>query len=185
MNILEESKRWHDDAEALIKDSKITDLLKQYGEVTLTGSHTYDLMLNSDIDFFIGNENPTKELADELAIKLINSGYWNSLMYCNWPTNDPPGPYFCIKREFRGHKWKIDIMITTPNKIAELVPPRELYANLPNDKKEAILELKAAKADGLLPKDIEAVTIYDAVIKDNIHGLDAFKQRLDKKLKSV
>jgi hypothetical protein len=180
MNLLEESKRWHDDATALIKDSKITELLKQYGEVTMTGSYVYDLMLNSDIDFFVSNKNPTKELADELAIKLIGTGYWNSLMYCDWPTNDPPGPYFCIKREFRSHRWKIDIMITTPDKIAELLPPREIYANLADDKKVAILELKDAIAKSLLPKDVEAVKVYDAVIKSNIHGVDNFKKYLNK-----
>lgn len=91
-----------------------------------------------------------------------------------------PGPYFCIKREFRGHRWKIDIIITTPEKIAELLPSREKYFNLPEDKKETIFEIKSARTKGLLPKDIETVRIYDAVLENNIHNIKDFKQYLAK-----
>lgn len=175
MNLVEESKRWYDNATALIESSKIIKLLKQYGEVTLTGSYAYDLMLDSDIDFFVSNKNPTRKLADKMAIELIHSGYWTSLMYCDWPTNKPPGPYFCIKRDFRGQRWKVDIMMTTPDKIAELLPSREIYYHLSDAQKEAIFEIKAARSKGLFPRDTETIHIYDAVLKNNIHGVDNFK----------
>ncbi len=126
MSLIEESKRWHDDATALIKSSNIIKLLEQFGEVSLTGSYAYNLMLDSDIDFFVGNKNPTRKLADDIAVELIRCGYWNSIMFCDWPTNEPPGPYFCVKRDFRGYRWKVDIIMTTPDKIAELLPSREI-----------------------------------------------------------
>lgn len=180
MSLLEESKRWHNDATALIKSSELMNLLKKFGEASFSGSYAYNLMLDSDIDLFVANKNPTRKLADEMVIALIRSGYWTSLMYCDWTTNEPPGPYFCVKRDFRGHRWKVDIMMTTPDKISELLPAREIYYHLSDAQKEAIFEIKAARSKGLSSKDIETVRIYDAVLKNNIRGVDNFKRYLEK-----
>ena len=130
------------------------------------------------IDFFISNESPARKLADDMAVELIRCGYWNSILFCDWPTNEPPGPYFCVKRDFRGHRWKVDIMMTTPDKIAELLPSREIYYHLSDAQKEAVFEIKTARSKGLLPKDTETIRIYDAVLKNNIRGVDKFKQYL-------
>jgi len=184
VNLVEESKRWHDNATALIKSSNLVTLLKQFGEVSLTGSYVYNLMLDSDIDFFVSNENPTRKLADDMAAELIHDGYWNSIMFCDWPTNVPKGPYFCVKRDFRGHRWKIDIMMVTPGQLAELLPSREIYSHYSDVQKEQILEMKVARRKGLLPRDTETALIYDAVLKNNVQGIDNLKQYLKKQNKT-
>lgn len=97
MNLLEQSKHWHNNAIALLKASHIIKFLEQYGEVSFSGSYAYNLMLDSDIDIFIANKRPSRKLADEIAISLIRSGHWTSLMYCDWPTNDPAGAVFLYK----------------------------------------------------------------------------------------
>ncbi|MEK7561458.1 MAG: nucleotidyltransferase domain-containing protein [Patescibacteria group bacterium] len=180
MNLLKESKRWHDDATVLVESSKIIELLEKFGKVTPTGSYVYDLMLDSDIDFFVSTEKPTRKLADEMTIALINNGWWNSIMFCDWSTNVPARPYFCIKQDFRGHRWKVDILMVSPSELAEMLPPRELYSRYSDAQKEQILELKVARRDGLLPEDIETVVIYDAVLKNDVQGVDSFKRYLEK-----
>lgn len=180
MNLLSKSKQWHDDATALIESTGLINLLERFGEIKFTGSYAYNLMLDSDIDIFLVTEDPSREKADEMAKTLIDSGHWTSLMYCDWPTNDPKGPYFCIKSDFRNYRWKIDIMTVTQKQLQELLPPREIYYHANDEHKEIILKIKSARSKGSYSQDTPTVFIYDAVLKNNVTDVEEFKQYLAK-----
>jgi len=180
MNLLEESKRWHDDADELLKSTDIIKLLSSYGEPIFNGSYAYDLMYDSDIDVFLLTENFSREMADAVALDLINSGHWTSFMYCDWPTNDPNGPYFCVKKDFKGHRWKIDILTISQKELDERLPSREKYYNLTNEQKERVFNFKIDRANGLFAQDTPTVYIYDAVL-EGIDGVEELKLYLESK----
>ncbi len=178
MDLLKESKRWHDDATELLESTDLVKLLSKYGDIIFNGSYAYDLMYDSDIDIFLQTENPTREMADNLARDLINSGHWTSFMYCDWSTNDPKGPYYCLKKEFKGHRWKIDILTISKRELEEKLPLREIYYNLSDSQKEQVFRFKISRSKGLFAKDTPTVIIYDAVVKKNVRDLEGLQQYL-------
>jgi hypothetical protein len=181
MSLIEESKKWYKDATDLLQATDLVKLLSKYGEPIFNGSYAYELMFDSDIDIFLLTDNPSREMADSLAKDLINSGHWTSFMYCDWPTNNPKGPYFCVKQDFKGHRWKVDILTISQQELDERLPAREKYYNLTDKQKEQVFKFKIDRANGYFAQDTPTVFIYDAVL-DGVDDLEGLKKYLNPKL---
>ena len=54
--LLEESKRIKVQADRILKESGIIEILKDYGEIKIGGSYPLDVMLRPDLDFFVVRE---------------------------------------------------------------------------------------------------------------------------------
>jgi hypothetical protein len=181
MNLIEQSKQWRDEATEIIEASRIKELLGQFGEVTPTGSYEYDLMLGADIDFFVCNENPTRELAEDILVTLTKSGYWNSQMFCDWMTLPdfrqdlypelPLGHYFCFKRDYKGNRWKVDIFFVDSKELTRRLKPKPNYSE---KQKKLILSLKDYRNKGEFAADLSSQIFYDAVLKNNIQSIEEF-----------
>jgi hypothetical protein len=124
MDLIKKSQQWHEDATELLRISRIEELLGRFGEVVLTGSYVYDVLLGADIDLFVNNEHPSRKLSEDIAVALVRGGFWNSIMFCDWqklPSFRPDpaqmlpfGDYFCVKKDFNGARWKVDIFWWIP-----------------------------------------------------------------------
>lgn len=183
MDLVKESQRWRKDATELLHNSKIEKLLGRFGKVTFTGSYVYDVMLGADIDLFVCHEDPTRKLSEDIAVALIRGGFWNSVMFCDWQklpgfTLDPQqilpfGDYFCVKKDFNGARWKIDIFLVDTKELQKSLGPRNLYANFSQEQKRIILELKAARNKAELPPSLSSTAFYDAVLDHNVKSVDS------------
>lgn len=103
------------DAAALLKKSKLIELLSRFGKVHFTGSYAYDLMLNPDIDIYLETENPSRETAKKILDALIDQGVWNGYMFFDWKKfrrpQFPKSYYLGLKIDWLGKRWKVDIWL--------------------------------------------------------------------------
>ena len=179
MNLIEQSKQWHNEAEDLIANSKLLEILKSFGEVYFTGSYKYDLMLGPDIDFLLVCQDP-ETAAQNLINKLIKQRYWNGYKFYDWEHFDmpkhpdyPKAYYVGTKVTYNEHRWKTDIWIV--NKFPSNIDNSWIEEKAKGDKKLKILEFKKERDDN--NSSVSSYDIYDAVINKNIKSFEDLKKQ--------
>jgi len=172
MDLLQQSKQWHKEADDLITKSKLLNILESLGEVHFTGSYKYDLMLGPDIDVLLVSQNP-ENAAQNLLDTLIKQRYWNGYKFYDWENFDmpkhpeyPKAYYVGTKITFNEHRWKTDIWIV--EKFPSNIDNSWIEEKAKGDKKLRILEFKKER-DEYNPS-ISSYDIYDAVINNNIYS---------------
>lgn len=179
--LLKESRIIKQEAEFLLKQSRLPKLLAQYGEVKIAGGYALDLMMNGDIDIHVTNPNFTKISAVNVLNDLIKRGFFKGYLFYDFikfikerKPGFPAGYYIGLKRRFRGRKWKIDIWFTKPKDMAKqdaLV--NRLKEGITNDNKYLILKFKKLKENRNL--NIRSFEIYKMVL---LKGIKTQKQFL-------
>lgn len=185
MDNLAQAKVWQQEADQLLTESKLLDVLKQHGQPLFTGSYEYQLMANGDIDLYLITKSNTQTVAQKLLQKLVKEGWWNGYMLFDWVNwhrdHFPSGFYVGVKTDFEDHRWKVDIWVLNEFPSEQAKYNQWLLSKLNEENKTLILNLKAARNDNDWPQDSK--TIYDAVLKDNITTTTEFvtKYHLDRK----
>jgi hypothetical protein len=181
MNLIEQSKQWHEEAEELISRSKLLENLNNSGKAYFSGSYKYDLMLGADIDFLLVCENP-ETTARNLLDSLIEQRFWNGYKFYDWDNfrspkhpDYPKAYYVGTKRTYNKHRWNIDIWIV--DKYPVNIDEDWIVKNANGVKKQVILEIKNARNNGKFFSS--SYDIYDAVINKNINTVEEFKNLLD------
>lgn len=177
--MLEKSKQVKKDADKLLADSKLLDILGRFGVVEMTGSYALDLMFTGDIDIHLFGKFDRKkalEVLNTIMAETKLTGY----MFFDWVTYQNPafpnGYYLGIKQKMEGYasQWKIDIWL-----IPEARPENIGYMNLLKDcteeQKVAILTLKEWRDEN--NPGLSSTEIYDAVMKNNIKSIEEFIRR--------
>ena len=107
-------------ATLLLTQHELLSELKLLGHVNVTGSYSYDLMVEPDIDIEVYC-TANREKAVHFAQNQIASGKWNGIMYYDWQQwrRDyfPEGYYVGLKQDFAGYRWKVDIWFLSENTI--------------------------------------------------------------------
>lgn len=176
--ILARSKQVKKDADKLLSDSKLLELLGRFGKVEITGSHALDLMLTGDIDIHLFGQFDRKkaqEVLDALIVETKMTGY----MFFDWVTYQNPafpnGYYLGIKQKMDGYnkQWKIDIWLISEAR-PENINYMELLKNCSEEEKIAILTLKEWRDES--DPGLSSTEIYDAVMKKGIKTVEEFKR---------
>lgn len=82
ISLLTQSRMWHEEADKLLDNSQLYPILSKIGNVKITGSYDYDLMLGADIDIYVVvDKNNAKDSALKALNQLINQNYWNGYLY--------------------------------------------------------------------------------------------------------
>lgn len=180
MDLLDESKKWKDEANILLVDSKLLEILKSCGEMYFSGSYKYDLMLGPDIDFLLVCNNPELS-AQNLHKELIEQRFWNGYKFYDWdhfrsPKHPeyPKAYYVGTKATYKEHRWKTDIWLV--DKFPENIDDSWIKDNAKGDKKLKILEFKKIRNDNNL--NISSYGIYDAVINKNVSSFEDLKKQI-------
>lgn len=166
-------------ADHLLQESGLLDVLRQVGEVRLTGSYAYGVMLDhADIDIEVtvppGRE---RSCAITLLEKLIDQNYWNGYQF--WDHREKRSPrhpdvpwayYVQLKGAQGGHWWQVDVWVGD----REALPPTDQWVRLGMDARarEIVLNLKHARAAGHI--GASSLAIYTAVLKDHVASVDEF-----------
>lgn len=170
------------DADALLVESALLDLLGPFGQVMPTGSYRYWLMTVPDIDIHLTNPAFDRELVSRLVTDLIVQGFWRGVSYedfVQFPREDlPVGYYLGLKRYYRDNFWKIDIWcLTDPSRNLAF---DEAMAHLTSEQRLAILSIKHWRREAnklALP----SMLIYEAVLQGKAHDVASFQRWLEKR----
>lgn len=175
MDLTKQSKQWHSEADDLLGKSKLIEILEEFGEVHLSGSYKYDLMLGPDIDLLIVCQNP-ETAAKNLHSKLIDQRFWNGYLFYDWGNfRSPKHPeypkayYVGAKVTHNKHRWKVDIWLV--DKYPENIDDSWII-NTSAENKSIILKLKEARNNGEIVAS--SYDIYDAVINKGEKSAKSF-----------
>jgi|GEM_PF-1901438 hypothetical protein len=183
--LLEESKAVKVQADRILNESRIIEILKTYGEVKIGGSYTLDVMLRPDIDLFV--IAPQHDWSKILSIQtvIMETKYFGELDFANWvdftdlTVTSLKGYYFQPRVQIDSELWKLDVWFLTPeyDRSAETTEHFEkLLAVSGESEKISILEIKEAMRQGRKYIDgVNGKLIYKAVLEHNVKTVDEFK----------
>ncbi|HTK03193.1 MAG TPA: hypothetical protein VL401_00285 [Alphaproteobacteria bacterium] len=165
-------------ADKILKDTNLVSTLSKYGEVEITGSYKYDLMVAPDIDIIVTTSDP-KESSFAALKDLINQRLFQKYQYgdfVKFPKKNRPNGYIVVLiLEIEDIKWEIEIWFLT-EKSEKAKEIDYLMENLNEDSRKTILKMKEDKETrGINKKDISSTEIYEAVLLQNVTSLDQIK----------
>lgn len=166
-----ESEAYKKNADALIAESGILDILKKYGTPVFVGSYAANLMMNGDIDIHVLREQPfNKEDTLMVLNDLFRHTQFNSYYLGDWNGGAihpefPEGYYLGLKKRFVGEKWKIDVWLVSTGEQEKL--DRGCFniatATITPEQREEILRLKKERKENNLK--ISGQEIYQRVLR--------------------
>lgn len=170
--LLEESQKIKKQADKILKDSRVIEILGEYGKVNIAGSYALNVMLRPDIDLFVVTENHNWDKLLDIQTKIMQLKYFREFDFINWVDfNDSSlvsikGYYFQPWVPFDGKLWKIDIWLITPEydkSIRTTEYFQDLLNNVDESKKIIILQIKEAMKEGnKYKKGVDGKLIYQA-----------------------
>ena len=178
---MSESEILHNQAENLLKESKLIEKLSIFGKVKISGSFSYNLMTQPDIDIYVANIN-VKETFKDILMSIVDDeifkfGVFQNLLKKTKP-NLPYGFYIGLNKKFDDVKFNVDVWVVNDlDEIYNKYPKKEVALinyleseNVTKQEREVILRLKKYKQDMNLP--LKSFQIYDAVINHKISTTD-------------
>lgn len=177
-DLLQQSQSWHNRADQIVEESGLFRDLAKFGEVVVTGSYQYNLMMTGDIDVHLVCE-PSKQLAREMVIFFIDQGWWRTVKFvdndhfsgaswANWPNSY----YVGLSKWIDDYKWDVDIWLMN-----EEMNASRLHAwvdeLLTPETKLTILRLKEARSSGEISPG--GFDIYDAVLRNGVTDVPSFQ----------
>ena len=81
--LFETSRRMKVQADRILKESKLVEILQGYGEVKILGSYALDLMLRPDLDLFVVTPKQDWENVLKLHAHLMKQRYFRDLNFAN------------------------------------------------------------------------------------------------------
>jgi len=184
--IIGKNQKFQKEADQILEQSKLLEILKEYGQVELTGSYPFGLMMNGDIDIQIFVKKLSKQKAKDLLNELIEKTNFVGYMFFDWVSyrnhSWPFGYYVGIKHKMFGykHQWKIDIWLIEESTKSNIEYTKLLKNNLMPENKLLILKFKEWKNQNY--PTFSSMPIYDAVLKEKINGLSDFVDFFNKNL---
>jgi hypothetical protein len=198
-SMLSQQQDLQDEANKVLEELGLLEVLIDYGSPTIIGSMSLRLMTWRDIDIEVVTETLSKESIGQLVAKLINkSAKRIDFSFMDNTAHDkigyPQGIYLGIKyfpsnlptEELNSkseRQWKIDIWFLLPE-IAEhseraqgSMKTEEIRKKLTDETRQIILEIKNIIAkDPRYRKEIFSVDIYNAVIEKGVKDLEEFER---------
>ncbi len=163
------------EAREILDYYQLEPLLVPLGTLHTVGSFRYGWMVKPDIDFLIYNDKPDFEPLLTIAHKMMHLPGMGKVSIANhfaWPDipGVPKSMYLCLKPNWQGTVWQIDIHMLKPEDHAD----KDNFAlgwekKLTGDQKDAILLLKyQLKEQGRYGTDFWSADIYRAVMNNHV-----------------
>lgn len=186
------------DAQEVLNDLDLINLLKQYGKPSIVGSFALSLMTWRDIDLEIVVDELNKEVVAEVIKKLIlktkyriDLSFSDNLARFNESNpNSPQSLYIGVKyfgkdiepTKMQGANplvWKLDLHFLLGKDARGQAKTEELKDKLTDDKRKIILEIKNKVASNPnYRKEITSMDIYEAVLEKGVSSLEEFENYL-------
>ena len=167
------------EAEGIIRELQLLDLLAQYGEVRVVGSVVLDLIVKLDIDIhvLVAAENGLLNVVDPIYHQLLDYQHVREVRITDYRKQNAIKIGIDVYPGASGD-WSIDIWITDRPEETAFEYVERLKQDIQSEHREAILRIKSYydKRDQL--RDGISVIIYEAVVYNGIRTLEEFKQFL-------
>jgi hypothetical protein len=163
--LFQKSQSLKDEGDFLLQDSKLLELLSEYGEVHVTGAYSVNLMAHGDIDLYVVLSPFDKHKVHEVLNKLIKQDYFRGYYYGDYIKNPkegfPNGYYIGLNTIHGGEFWKFDIWFVHETDKEKDTYMEFIKNNLTDDSKYEILKLKTERNE---KEDIPSYEIYKKVL---------------------
>ena len=179
-NLIKYNESVKNECNKLLSDYKLMDILKEYGDVTLTGSYELDLMVWRDLDLYIDVDKVNLENIYNL-VNTINNTFKPVWGEYKDTRNDNSG---CPKGFFVGFEtylisdelWNIDIWFASKDYIKK---SKEYIKNIKeiidDNNKQIILKIKSDLCKNpSYGSEFFSIVIYDGVLKNGIETKEEF-----------
>ncbi len=188
MNALQYSKEIKEEANVILQESGILEILKEYGDVEVIGSYALDVMYRPDIDILVFAHSHNRRKAKEVTIKLLNLDYFNELCFVNKvgekSNGTPQGYYLQPHKRVAERDWKFDIWLTTRGNFDDrndILKKRIMSATDLDETKQKIVMLKEHFSNGTKYNyALNGNKIYNAVLDNPELKIDELKGLLTK-----
>ena len=172
------------EAEGIIRELQLLDLLAQYGEVRVVGSVALDLIVKLDIDIhlLIAAESDLLDVVDHIYHKLLDCQHVREVRITDYREQNAIKIGIDVYPGASGD-WSIDIWITDRREETAFEYVERLKHAIRPEHREAILCIKSyyEKRDQL--RDGISVLIYEAVVDIGIRTIEEFRKFLVRKEK--
>jgi hypothetical protein len=177
------------EADALVSELQLDDLLRQLGDPVRVGSAAMGLMVRRDIDITVvcpKLDPPTLRAFSEIGALLMqkadivesvrfrnDSGPWNKE-----PAKYPDGIYLGLTvRARNGQTWTLDIWaVDQPDRQPDLAHLRNLLPRITDEHRRAILEIKQVLADRPTGAErVPSALVYEAVVDHSVQTIEQFE----------
>ncbi len=159
-------------ATEIMSKSDLMTILSKYGECSVVGSYSYDLMYGPDIDIVVITKNP-REMSVKTIKELIDARQFQKYQYGDFekfPKVGRPDSFIIVLiSEVNGVKWETEIWFHKQYPEGVLVTDALIRDKLDAESKLAILKLKEERSrNGDNKHHVSSVDIYKAVLVDGI-----------------
>jgi len=180
-----QSQNLHDEADKLLFETGLSDLLGRYGVVHLGGSYEYDLLVDRDLDFGVAVKEMTPELRSEIVGTFAVQKWAYSVNLTDRINFEPlsslgapRGLYLGLTIPFPRERWNVDVWFT----LGYEIPSDEIASKVSRATKEQrqiILSIKyeLMKSDKKT-KGVTSTQIYEAVLDSGVRSTSEFLESI-------
>jgi hypothetical protein len=166
------------EAESIIRDLHLLELLRPHGEARIVGSVALDLVIKPDIDIHLLTETADlMSVADAVYHSLLAKA---EVKYVRLSDYRHRGGLKVGIDSYPGRlaDWSIDLWVTNDHETTGFALVDRLMRRLPEERRRAILEIKhALHAEGRL-KDGMSARIYAAVVDRGVRSVTGFENHV-------
>ncbi len=141
---IKRASRLRQEADSVLKEVRLYDILSPYGQVVFTGSYFLDLMMYPDIDVYLSQTSIAE--AFSVGSQFASSALVYQVVFQKSRTPDLPGGLYLKARIDYGdweRPWKIDIWFITDAVIeAKMVEMQRFKERMTHNLREQILRYK-------------------------------------------
>jgi len=186
--LIEQNNKIKAEADLILNDKGLLELLKKYGTPVVHGSYKHNLMTWRDLDIRLVSDDITKERFFELGVGLCKMFDPAAMHFKDWNQKNGAfsveGYYWgVILGDERNGAWKIDIAAVTSaeqKRTAQIA--EEMMSKLTDETREIIMEIKSVCwQDPQYRKKYGSWDIYTAVLDEGIKDLESFQEYLRNK----
>ncbi|MCP4639119.1 MAG: hypothetical protein GY851_01730 [bacterium] len=145
-------------ADAVLRESGLLDVLTPLGTVRFAGSYRLGLMVRPDIDIIVAAEAPSRGEAVKITKRLLDDGYFQSVVFIDnlsWSERldaqmAAVGFYWHLDAPRCGRQWKCDVWYLNPEEdifVSQTKRFEELLTANP-EARSTILDLKREFLEG-------------------------------------
>jgi hypothetical protein len=171
------------EANRLLTEIELFKLLRQFGDVDLGGSYSYDLMVDRDLDFGLAVGEVSPELREGLAKKFTGKPWvykFSLVDRVNFKPHTNPGAprglFLGLIIFFEGEYWNIDIWIMVAKHVGKDALAKRME-RVTKKQKEIMLQIKYELLISDKKQKGSSAEIYKAVMDKGVEStVDYLKQ---------
>jgi len=174
------------EAEGIIQELRLLDLLSQHGEVRVVGSVALDLIVKLDIDIhvLIAEETGLLNAVDPTYHQLLDFQQVREVRITDYRNQNAVKIGIDVYPGASGD-WSIDIWITDKVEETAFEYVENLKRAIRPEHRDAILCIKGYYDRRGQLRDGISVLIYEAVVDNDVRTVEEFKQFLSRQGKSI